>query len=136
MFIPRSITPHIQERQKYYPIISLTGPRQSGKTTLLRHLFPDYDYVSLESSKNKLFAEEDPEGFLLKYSGKTIFDEAQRVQQLFSYLQTKVDLNKQYGQYVLSGSQNFCCEKILLKVWQAEWAYYVYFLSPIKNWTM
>ena len=111
MIIPRFITPHVKERLKYYPILSLTGPRQSGKTTLLRFLFPDYEYVSLENFKNQEHAQEDPIDFLEKYSSKTIFDEAQRVPQLFSYLQTKVDLNKQYGQYILSGSQNFLMRK-------------------------
>lgn len=107
MLIPRLLTPHLQELTKYYPIISLTGPRQAGKTTLLRFLFPNYEYVSLENPDNRVFAQKDPNSFLARYGGKTIFDEAQRVPELFSYLQTKVDLNKQPGQYVLSGSQNF-----------------------------
>jgi predicted AAA+ superfamily ATPase len=90
-----------------YPIIALTGPRQSGKTTLLKSLLGDYEYVSLENPDNRFFADNDPNGFLLRYSSKVIIDEAQRVPQLFSYLQTKVDESGEMGQYVLSGSQNF-----------------------------
>ena len=111
MLIPRLLTPQLQELTKYYPIISLTGPRQAGKTTLLRFLFPDYEYVSLENPDSRAFAQRDPHSFLMRYAAKTIFDEAQRVPDLFSYLQTKVDLNKQMGQYVLSGSQNFLLHK-------------------------
>ncbi len=111
MLIPRNITPYIQELIRYFPIVSLTGPRPAGKTTLLRFLFPDYKYVSLENPDNRAFAEEDPNSFLEKYSEQVIIDEAQRVPSLFSYLQTKVDLSGQKGQFILSGSQNFLLQK-------------------------
>ena len=90
-----------------YPILVLTGPRQSGKTTFLKTHFPDYVYVSLENIDNRRFATQDPDGFLKQFSRYVIFDEAQRVPELFSYLQTKVDEDKIMGQYILSGSQNF-----------------------------
>lgn len=90
-----------------YPILVLTGPRQSGKTTLLRSQFPEYEYVTLENLDNRKYAIEDPNGFLKQYSKYTIFDEVQRVPHLFSYLQSKVDDDKIMGQYILSGSQNF-----------------------------
>lgn len=90
-----------------YPILALTGPRQSGKTTLLRELFPDYTYLSLENPDIRSFAEKDPNAFLKQYHSYCIFDEVQRVPALFSYLQTLVDEQKIMGQFILSGSQNF-----------------------------
>lgn len=92
---------------KKYPIVTLTGPRQSGKSTLLRHLFPDYEYVSLEDPDRLLLAKEDPRLFLQKYNDKTIIDEAQKFPELFSYLQTHVDAAGKDGMYILSGSHNF-----------------------------
>jgi predicted AAA+ superfamily ATPase len=90
-----------------YPILALTGPRQSGKTTFLKTQFSEYEYVNLENIDTRNFALEDPKSFLKQYDKYVIFDEAQRVPQLFSYLQTKVDEDKIMGQYILSGSQNF-----------------------------
>ena len=101
----------ISEKLKYllgkFPIVLLTGPRQSGKSTLLKYQLPDYDYVSLEFPDVRLFAESDPRGFLQNYKGKTIIDEAQYVPQLFSYIQTITDEENTVGRFVLSGSQNF-----------------------------
>lgn len=107
MFVPRTIKDHLEELGQYYPIISLTGPRQAGKTTLLRSMFPNYRYVSLEDPDQQLRAVDDPRSFLKHYSEQVIFDEAQRVPTLFSYLQTAVDEDRQVGRYILSGSQNF-----------------------------
>ena len=90
-----------------YPILALTGPRQSGKTTFLKTQFTEYEYVNLENLDLRKFATDDPNGFLAQYDKYVIFDEAQRVPQLFSYLQTKVDKDKIMGQFILSGSQNF-----------------------------
>lgn len=107
MKIARSLKSHIEELCKYFPIISLTGPRQAGKTTLLKEMFPDYRYISLEDPDQQLRASDDPRGFLKEYDYKVIFDEAQRVPSLFSYLQTIVDEDRLPGRYILSGSQNF-----------------------------
>ncbi|CAN1550497.1 COG1373 Predicted ATPase (AAA+ superfamily) [Flavobacteriaceae bacterium] len=93
--------------KKKYPILALTGPRQSGKTTFLKKQFPDYEYVNLENLDVRNFAIEDPNAFLKQFNRYVIFDEVQRAPQLFSYLQTKVDEDKIMGQYILSGSQNF-----------------------------
>lgn len=93
--------------KKKYPILALTGPRQSGKTTFLKTQFPDYEYVNLENLDVRNFAIEDPNAFLKQFHQYVIFDEVQRAPQLFSYLQTKVDEDKIMGQYILSGSQNF-----------------------------
>ena len=105
--IERNIAKMIKELMLVYPVIALTGPRQSGKTTLLKSMFKDYRYVSLENPDNRLFAEQDPNGFLELYNQKVIFDEVQRVPSLFSYIQTLVDESKIMGQFILSGSQNF-----------------------------
>ena len=107
MLIRREITNAILSLATKYPVVALTGPRQSGKTTLLKLLFPDYEYVSLENPDIRMFAEADMNGFLKRYSKYVIFDEAQRVPPLFSYLQTVVDESGIMGQFILSGSQNF-----------------------------
>lgn len=107
MYVSRQIATVIKAQQFKFPIIALTGPRQSGKTTLLKELFDDYQYVSLEDPNIRAFALEDPVGFLNKYNEKVIFDEVQRVPELFSYLQTRVDNSGKMGQFILSGSQNF-----------------------------
>lgn len=92
---------------KKYPVLVLTGPRQSGKTTFLKNQFPDYTYVNLENLDFRRYAMNDPNAFLTEFQGKVILDEAQRVPELFSYIQTKVDEDRVMGQYILSGSQNF-----------------------------
>ena len=81
-----------------YPILALTGPRQSGKTTFLKKQFSDYEYVNLENLDVRNFAIEDPNAFLKQFNQYVIFDEVQRAPQLFSYLQTKVDEDKIMGQ--------------------------------------
>ena len=90
-----------------YPILVLTGPRQSGKTTFLKNEFTNYTYINLENLDNRTYALNDPNGFLAEHGDFVIFDESQRAPELFSYLQTKVDNDKIMGQYILSGSQNF-----------------------------
>ena len=92
---------------KLYPIVLLTGPRQSGKSTLLKNIFPDYNYVSLEDLDERNYATTDPRGFIASHPDKTIIDEAQHVPSLFSYLQTHIDIEHREGMYILSGSQNF-----------------------------
>lgn len=105
--IARELKNRLIELAKQYPVITLTGPRQSGKSTLLKSTFPDYQYVSLEDPNNRLFAETDPKGFLTTYPDKTIIDEAQYVPSLFSYIQTHTDNIGNEGMYILAGSQNF-----------------------------
>ncbi|WP_211665486.1 ATP-binding protein [Leucothrix arctica] len=87
--------------------MEITGPRQSGKTTLVRSLFADKPYVTLEDPSERLFAEDDPKGFLARFSEGAIFDEAQRWPDLFSYLQGMVDEDRQVGRFILTGSQQF-----------------------------
>ncbi len=105
--ISRLLAPKIQEALRYFPVLSLTGPRQSGKTTLIRALFPDYRYVSLEDPELRLYANDDPRGFLANYGVRLIIDEAQYAPELFSYIQLTVDELRQTGLYILTGSQHF-----------------------------
>ena len=105
--INRQLVNAIVALKDKFPIIALTGPRQSGKTTLLKNTFPDYQYISLEDPDYREFAQNDPKGFLKNFSENIIFDEVQRVPHLFSYLQTVVDASGKMGQFILSGSQNF-----------------------------
>ena len=83
MPVSRSIIHQMSFFKDKYPILALTGPRQSGKTTLLRELFPNYTYITLENKDERIFFENDPKGFFEKYSGFCIFDEAQRVPDYF-----------------------------------------------------
>lgn len=107
MFVDRNIEGRIREMCRKFPIISVTGPRQSGKTTLLRNVFPEYRYISLENPDHQDFALQDPRRFLDTYDRYVILDEAQRAPHLFNYLQGKVDEDRIPGQYILSGSQNY-----------------------------
>lgn len=105
--IPRILSSKIMELSTKYPILTLTGPRQSGKSTLLRSQFPNYTYLSLENPDLREFALTDPQGFIKTYPSNVILDEVQRTPRLLSYLQTHVDLAGEEGMYLLAGSQNF-----------------------------
>ncbi len=105
--IEREITPHLTGLFKKYPIVTVTGPRQSGKTTLCRSAFPDLAYANLEAPDQRYFAESDPRGFLAQFSGAVVIDEIQHVPELLSYLQVIVDELGHNGQYVLTGSEQF-----------------------------
>lgn len=105
--IHRTLSAALEHLATKYPIVTLTGPRQSGKSTLLRHAFPDYQYISLEDLDMREFAANDPRGFLNSFPRRVILDEAQRVPSMFSYLQTHVDKANEPGMYMLAGSHNF-----------------------------
>ena len=105
--IRRVLEKKLKELAGTFPVVTLTGPGQSGKTTLVRHAFPKAAYVSLEDPDRRAFAEGDPRGFLASRPKTLIIDEAQRVPALFSYIQTLVDESSRSGQYILTGSQNF-----------------------------
>ena len=90
-----------------FPVVAITGPRQSGKTTFSQALCPGYNYVNLELPDERQFAREDPRGFFNNYKDGVIIDEVQYVPELFSYLQAVTDQRKKNGEYLLTGSQNF-----------------------------
>lgn len=105
--IKRIIGSQVIKFLSLYPVVTLTGPRQSGKTTLLKDLLPDYDYFTLEDPEVRKLALDDPRKFLEIRGKGMIIDEAQRAPELFSYIQGIVDKEDRQGMYVLSGSQNF-----------------------------
>jgi uncharacterized protein len=90
---------------RQYPVVTVTGPRQSGKTTLVKTAFPHKHYVSLETPDDREYAETDPRGFLKQLSGGAIIDEIQRAPKLLSYIQTLVDEKQKEGLFILTGSQ-------------------------------
>jgi len=106
--IKRHLEAVLLRSSQWFPVISLTGPRQSGKTTLAKTAFANAHYISMEDPSSRQFALEDAKGFLSQFGTKqVILDEAQRVPDLFSYIQVIVDQNDRPGQYILTGSQNF-----------------------------
>ncbi|HLD26836.1 MAG TPA: ATP-binding protein [Patescibacteria group bacterium] len=107
MLITRIATKQLKKLAKGFPVVAVVGPRQSGKTTLVQHTFPRMRYISLEDLDTRSFAENDPRGFLTTYQPPIIFDEIQRSPQLLSYMQGVIDQNKNPGQFILTGSQNF-----------------------------
>ncbi len=107
MYIKRDSEILLKKFAQQYPVVTITGPRQSGKTTLCRYVFPNKKYVSLEDIDFREYAENDPREFLSEYSGGVIIDEIQRVPELLSYIQGIADKNQQKGEFILTGSSQF-----------------------------
>ena len=108
MFVDRSLRDKLQDMFSKFSVVFLTGPRQSGKTTLAKSCFPNLEYINLENPNRRQRVESDPEGFLAKHNHGVIIDEAQNYPDLFSYIQVCVDQrNNVPGQFLLTGSQNF-----------------------------
>ncbi|MDH5325144.1 MAG: ATP-binding protein [Gammaproteobacteria bacterium] len=103
MMIGRKISSELKQLLAEYPVVTLLGPRQSGKTTLAQSL-PGYEYCNLEIPENREFASHDPKAFLKQFEERVVLDEIQRVPQLLSYIQAIVDTNKRNGEFVLTGS--------------------------------
>ena len=105
--IPRTLETVLKDLARQYPVVTLTGPRQSGKTTLCRAAFPQKPYINLESPDVREFARGDPRGFLASYADGAILDEIQRAPELPSYLQPIIDDSNEPGRFILTGSQQF-----------------------------
>lgn len=109
--ISRTLQEYLIEEAKYFPVVSLSGPRQAGKSTLLKDTFKDFEMVSLEDPDTLLIAQGDPRGFLEYYNKGVIIDEVQRMPELFSYIQGYADKDRKAGRFILSGSQNYLMHK-------------------------
>ncbi|MGH8120986.1 MAG: ATP-binding protein, partial [Gammaproteobacteria bacterium] len=107
MLIHRDAETTLRQAAREYPVVAVTGLRQSGKTTVVREVFANKPYVSLEDLDELEAANTDPRGFLARFPGGAVFDEAQRCPRIFSYLQTRVDETRKKGQFILTGSQQF-----------------------------
>ena len=109
--ISRMLSATIKDVFRYLPVVTLTGPRQSGKTTLCRELFPHLPYANLEDVSTLAEVQTDPKAFLAKYSQGVIIDEAQNYPDIFSYLQVLVDEDRHQGKtdrlFIVTGSNNF-----------------------------
>jgi uncharacterized protein len=105
--IGRNLAEQLDALSRQYPVVTVTGPRQSGKTTLVKAVFPEWAYVSLEAPDIQEYASRDPRAFMETHPERVILDEVQRVPELFSYIQTHVDQMGREGVYVLTGSFNF-----------------------------
>jgi uncharacterized protein len=111
MFIKRQIEATLLRHALQYPVVAVMGARQSGKTTLVRHAFPNHPYISLEDPDTRFLATEDPRGFLNRINSGGIIDEIQRVPELLSYMQTHVDESGAPGQFIITGSNQFLLSK-------------------------
>jgi len=109
--IERASSELLKDLAGYFKVVAVIGPRQSGKTTLVKEVFPDKPYVNLEIPVNLTFAIDDPVGFLGQYPDGVVIDEAQKAPSLFSYIQENVDDDKQTGKFILTGSNNFLLNK-------------------------
>jgi len=105
--LPRTAEHYLQQAAGQYPVVTVTGPRQSGKTTLCRTVFPDKQHISLENLDTRQFAQDDPRGFLAGLPDGAILDEIQQTPDLLSYIQTIVDADDRRGLFILTGSQQF-----------------------------
>ena len=105
--IERNLEGTLRARATQMPAVAVTGPRQSGKTTLCQMTFPELEYVSLEPLDMREYALQDPRGFLEQYGNGVVLDEIQRAPELFSYLQEAIDRDPSPGRFILTGSQHF-----------------------------
>lgn len=109
--VKREAEQELRDLAQAFKAVAVTGPRQSGKTTLVKYVFPGKPYVNLENPDIRLFATEDPRGFLSNYPQGAVLDEVQRVPHLFSFLQEILDNATTNGMFVLTGSNNFLLQE-------------------------
>lgn len=133
MYIPRSIHSKVTNLKKGFPVISIVGPRQSGKTTYLRHKFTDYKYFNLEDAQTLLSIKDDPKGFFIRNPKNIIIDEIQRYPELFSYIQVHVDETQVMGGILISGSQNFLVSEKISQSLAGRAAYLTIYPLNIKE---
>lgn len=105
--ISRDLAKQVLAAAKSFPAVTITGPRQSGKSTLCRALFPEHPYINLELPDQRRFAREDPRAFLAQLPDGAVLDEIQRVPELTAYLQVRIDEDARHGRWILTGSENF-----------------------------
>ncbi|ARS39431.1 AAA family ATPase [Sphingobacteriaceae bacterium GW460-11-11-14-LB5] len=121
--IERIAKKELLELSDQFKSIAVIGPRQSGKTTLTRNVFPDKPYVSLENPDTRLYAEDDPRGFLSQFPDGAILDEAQRTPKLFSYIQQILDESTSKGKFIITGSNNFLLQESIVQTLAGRVAY-------------
>jgi len=136
IYLNRSIETHVTKATAQFPALALVGPRQSGKTTLLKHLFGgEYRIISLEPPDVRLAATNDPRGFLSLYPAPVIFDEIQYVPSLLPYIKEKIDERRnQPGQFILTGSQNLLLMQQVTESLAGRVA--ILKLLPLSNWEL
>lgn len=108
---PRVAEARLQGLLKLFPVVAITGPRQSGKTTLLKHLFPGYVYHSFDTPLQRSYFEDDPEAFIKSFAGPAILDEVQNVPAIFEWIKAEVDRDRSPGRFILTGSAQFSMVK-------------------------
>lgn len=129
--ITREAEKELRSLARQFKAVAINGPRQSGKTTIARHVFSDRPYVSLENNQNRQFALRDPQGFLDAYADGAILDEVQRTPELFSYLQQILDEQASPGRFILTGSNNFLLQENISQSLAGRIAYLV--LLPFSS---
>ena len=112
-FIKRDIEAELHQLLGEYPVVTVLGPRQAGKTTLVRHALDGYEYCNLESPDTRQHAIDDPRGFLSRFGGNVILDEIQRAPDLLSYIQVVVDDEQRNGHFVLTGSHQLAVREAI-----------------------
>lgn len=132
MYIKRELEPIIRNGAKQVPVIAIVGPRQSGKSTLAQHMFPDHTYLDMQDAELLEFASSDPKGFLNNYKNEhgIIIDEAQYAPSLFGQIKVEADKNPQVGYFILSGSQNFLLHEKINESLAGR--VYFYYLLPLS----
>lgn len=129
--IKRDITTRINKLKTQFPVLAVTGPRQSGKTTILREMFPDYAYYNLENPETLANVEHDTATFIRENQDRVIIDEVQRVPELLSYIQVTVDETKKLGSFIISGSENLLLSEKINQSLAGRAAYIT--LYPLSN---
>lgn len=136
MYYSRDVAKQIDKLIKGFPVISVTGPRQSGKTTFLKHYFSKYDYFNLENPQTRALIENDPSQFIKLHPQNIVVDEVQRIPDFLSYIQSHVDETQEIGSIIISGSQNLLVSEKISQSLAGRAAYqtiYPFTLNELKK---